>query len=183
MTDLQLTERMRSGDEAALQEIIKKYGRLVTGIASGIFESDTDIEEIRSDTFFKLWRARHDIDTDRKSLKNYICMIARSCISDKLRYMNRIKRQEVIPKAENDLGIELNYEDKEARELNRNTVIACISTMPSPDKQVFIDRYYFNMPVKDIAKHEHLSEKKVENILYRGRKRLKEALLKGGILL
>ena len=63
------------------------------------------------------------------------------------------------------------------------TAKTMVFTMIFLDKEVFIDRYYFNMPVKDIAKREGLKEKKVENILFRGKKKLKEALLKGGILL
>ncbi|MBR6101301.1 MAG: sigma-70 family RNA polymerase sigma factor [Ruminococcus sp.] len=183
MTDEQIIDRMKGDDTGALDEAMRQYGGLVTGIAKKLLDDPADWEEVKADTFFKLWRYRFDIDPERRSLKGFICMIAKSCISDKLRYHNRIKRQEVIPPEENDLGIDVDYENNAAKKLNQQIIIACISTMTSPEKEVFIDRYYFNMPVKDIAKREGLKEKKVENILFRGKKKLKEALLKGGILL
>lgn len=183
MTDRQIIEKMKCGDTSALDEALRLYGRLVESIAEKLLENRSDREEVVDDTFFKLWRYRFDIDPERRSLKGFICMLAKSCIADKLRYQNRIKRQEVIPLAENDIGVDVDYENAAAKKLNQQLIIGCISTMRSPDKEVFIDRYYFNMPIKDIAAREGISVKKVENTLYRGKKKLREALEKGGVLL
>ena len=62
-------------------------------------------------------------------------------------------------------------------------IAKCISSMDSPAREIFIDRYYFGMTVNTIAQRYDLKTKKVENTLAREKKRLKEALLKGGIIL
>ena len=55
--------------------------------------------------------------------------------------------------------------------------------MPSPEKEIFIDRYYFELPVKEIAKRRGVREKKVWNILLRRKQQLVKELTKGGIIL
>ena len=162
---------------------MQSYSSLVGSIVGRYLADSSDREEAVSDTFYKLWRYRSVIDTERSSLRSFVCTVAKSCALDKLRSINRIKRQEAIPPAENDIGIDVDYDDAAAREHNHRLIAECVSSMPSPDREVFVDRYYFNMPVKDIAKKEGLKEKKVEHILSKGRLRLKEALIKGGILL
>ena len=62
-------------------------------------------------------------------------------------------------------------------------IAKCVSSMSSPAREIFIDRYYFKMSVKTIAERYDLKPKKVENTLAREKKRLKAALLKGGIII
>ena len=183
MTDKDILALLKSGDTRGLEEAVNKYRGLVESIASKMLENSSDCEEAVSDTFFKLWRYREAIDPDRRSFKGFLCMVAKSCAADKLRSLNRIKRQEPIPLAENDIGIDVDYEHEAAREQNHRLIAQCVSSMPSPDREVFIDRYYFNMPIKDIAEKEGLSESRIGHILSRGKQKLKEALIKGGILL
>lgn len=182
MTDEQIVEMLHKSDTAGLEAAIDRYGRLVESIAVRMLESRSDCEEAVSDTFFKLWRYRKEVDLERSSLKGFICMLAKNCVTDRLRYNNRIKRREVIPPEENDLGIDVDYENAEAKRLNQMLIIECVSTMPSPEKEVFVDRYYFNMPIKDIADREKLDRRAVEAHLRKGKRRLREALLKGGVL-
>lgn len=59
----------------------------------------------------------------------------------------------------------------------------CVRSMRHPDREIFIERYYYRLSVKEIALRHGLSPKKTENILYRGKKKLEEALIKGGIIL
>ena len=181
--DRELIDGLRQDNINAFNDAVRKYKKLVESLSAELLDNVTDREEVVNDTFFKLWRCRYQLDPERGSLQNFVCTLARSCIFDRLRYNNRIKRREVISREENDIGLDVDYENAAARELNHKVIIECISTMPSPNKEVFIDRYYFNMPIKDISEREGLKIKKVENILYRGKKRLKKALIKGGVML
>ena len=51
-----------------------------------------------------------------------------------------------------------------------------------PDRSIFILRFFYFEKVKSIALKLNLDEKKVENILYRSKSKLKEELIKGGII-
>ena len=115
LTDQEILKLMKSDDTRGLEEAMAKYSALVGSIAAKMLDSPSDCEEAVSDTFFKLWRYRLVIDTERRSFKGFLCMVAKSCASDKLRSLNRIKRQEVIPPEENDIGIDVDYEDAAAK--------------------------------------------------------------------
>lgn len=183
MTDEQIVSRLHRSDTSGLEAAMERYGGMVEGIARRMLESRSDCEEVVSDTFFKLWRYRTEIDTDRSSLKTFISLLAKNSVTDRFRYNNRIKRKEVIPPEENDLGIDVDYDNAEAKRINQDIIIRIVSAMPSPDKEVFVDRYYFNMPLEDISRREGIRLRTVESILSRGKRRLREALLKGGVIL
>ena len=74
-------------------------------------------------------------------------------------------------------------ENQAARSINLDIIKSCVRAMPSPDREIFIDRYYYEMSVKEIALRRGVKEKKVWNILARRKEALKKALIKGGIML
>lgn len=57
-----------------------------------------------------------------------------------------------------------------------------VDNFKEPDRSIFILRYFYFEKVKEIASKLNLSEKKVENILYPSKTKLKEKLIKGGII-
>ncbi len=180
MTDEKLLSLMRRNDESALTALMDKYKRLVEYIAAKMLSSESDREEAVMDTFYKVWNARDKIDTGRMSLKGYISMTAASCTVDKLR---RVTKGEQVDPLEDDLQLDLDLETEAARSINLDIVKSCIREMPSPDREIFIDRYYYEIGVKEIAERHGLKEKKVWNILARRKAALKKALIKGGIIL
>ncbi len=180
MTDEKMLLLMCSGDEEGLKYAMSAYSRLVYSIAAGILSSEEDRAEVVNDTFYKVWRARRDIDLNRASLKAYIAMVARSCALSKLR---QVRQCEPLPDNESDLGIDVDFSSDESARLNEKIIAECISGMPSPEREIFISRYYFEKPIAEIARELGLKEKRVEYLLYKGRRRLRTALIKGGILL
>lgn len=183
MTDEKLLTLMQLGDSSALDELMDKYKPLVGFIISRSVGSAADVEEAVQDTFYKVWKNRHDIDISRRSLKGYVSMVAKSCAEDKRRSLSRLPAQEDISDKENDLGIDIDYADETAKRENMRIIAECITEMPSPDREIFIGRYYFRLPVKEIAERYGLKPKKVENILARRKKRLAKELIARGIIL
>lgn len=179
MNDEQILIKLKA-DDGGLEAAKEKYSKLVYRICSGFLSSSDDAEEAAADCFIRLWQGRHEIDTQKSSLKTYICMLARHSAIDKARGMDK---KETIPLEENDLGIDVDYEDEASKRINMRIIAQCVSSMPSPEREIFIDRYYFKKPIKEIAESCSLSPKKVENTLARGKKKLKAALLKGGIII
>lgn len=180
MTDEKITALLRGDDEKGLTAAMSKYTRLVKSIAAAMLTNEEDIEEVASDTFYKLWKNRREIDLARGSLKNYICMIGRSCTINKLRTLSAT---EPLPDDERDLGVEADFSDPGAAEHNRRIIAECIRSMPSPDREVFIGRFYYSLTYAEIARRCGITESRVEYILHKRKRSLREALLKGGILL
>ena len=167
-------------DNGGLEEAKKKYSSLVMQICRGFLINNDDAEEACADCFIRLWETRRQFDAAKSSLKTYICMLARHAAIDKARTLDK---HETEPFDDNDLGIDVDYEDEAAKRINMQVIAKCVSSMSSPAREIFIDRYYFKMSVKTIAERYDLKPKKVENTLAREKKRLKAALLKGGIII
>ncbi len=171
---------MQQGDEGALDILIKKYKALVSYIVSGAVSGSADREEAVNDTFYKVWKNRESIDPARSSLKTYISITAQSCAIDKRRSLSA---RQTVDIEENDIGFEVDYEHEAAKKINMQIIADCIKSMKSPDREIFIDRYYYRLSVKEISKRRGVSEKKAENILYRRKKQLAKELLSRGIIL
>ena len=180
MTDERIVGLMYGGDERGLDEAVSKYGRLVRSIAAGMLGSKEDQEEVVSDTFYKVWRNRADIDLNKGSLKAYVCTVARSCTLDKLRTLTCT---EPLPEEERDLGVEADFSTESSAEHNRRLIAECIRSLPSPDREVFIFRFYYSLSYAEIAARTDIPESKIRSLLQRSKRRLRQALIKGGILL
>ncbi len=186
MTDEELLGRMRADDQKAFETVMQKYRRYVEYIAGRMINTESDREEAVMDTFYKVWNKRNEIDLNKMSLKSYISMTASSCTVDKLR---RITKGAPVDPIEDDLELELDLEldldleDESARRINLDIIKKVVQAMPSPDREIFIDRYYFELDVKEIAKRRNVAEKKVWNILSRRKAKLRKELIKGGVTL
>ena len=74
-----------------------------------------------------------------------------------------------------------NTEETAAADWLRDTVAEAVAELDEPACSIFRKRYYDLCSVKEIAAHLNLPEKKVENILHRGRKRLRAILAEKGV--
>ena len=183
MTDEEILALMQQNDTSALDALMERYKTLVSYIISQSVRGSADIEEAVQDTFFKVWRNRSSIDTEKRSLKGYISMVAKSCAEDKRRSTARFADTDDISEKENDLGIDIDYEDEAAKKVNMRIIAETIREMPSPEREIFIERYYFRLTIRDIAEKHNIKPKKAENILSRRKKKLGKELMKKGIIL
>jgi len=60
---------------------------------------------------------------------------------------------------------------------------AFLHTLDQQSRILFVERYWYAKPVKEIAYERHYSESKVKSILFRTRKKLKAYLEQEGIVL
>lgn len=170
----------------AFKMIIDSYGTLVRSISFNLLTgfSREDIDDNISEIFFEIWKS---LDNVKKSLniKAYIVGITKKCTYD---YLSKSCAEKTayggdISDFENDLGIDLDMETEMSAKANSLIIADVINSMSSPDKEVFIRRYYYFERIKSIASNMKISEKKVENILYRRKEMLKKELIERGIVL
>ncbi|MGN1032420.1 MAG: RNA polymerase sigma factor [Intestinibacter sp.] len=178
-----VTSLLKKSPEEGLRMAIDIYGPAVKTICTNILSNleKEDVEEAISDTFFKLWKNIDNFQINKdKSLKRYIYAIARNVCFDKLRSLNL--NSSLFDIDENNLGISVNMEDEYAKIHNEKIIKEILDKFKEPDRSIFILRFFYFEKVKSIALKLNLDEKKVENILYRSKRKLKEELIKGGII-
>lgn len=176
MDDREIIKLYNCRSEDALLETEKKYGKLVSFIIGRLIKNQLDVEECTNDTYLGVWFTIPQKTPD--NLKAYILKIARN---------QALKKYEHIHAAKRDIDMCLPYEELsnylakvggenwENNEL-KDIVEDFLESLQKPHRQVFVLRYWYFMSVKEIMKCCNMSKSKVETILFRTRKKLREQL-------
>lgn len=182
MTDRQLCKLLKEEPEKGLREIMRLYGGALYTICANILYGapQEDLEETVSDVLFFVWKSRDNFrENQGTSFKSYCYGIARKTALARRKKMSGLK--ELIPLQEDMVeGQESVFSELERKE-EEQVLHQVVDELEEPERSVFILRYFYFFRVKEIAKRLEISDKKVENCLYRGKQRLRDALVKRGI--
>lgn len=183
MNDQELLSLLRKHPEQGIHKLMALYGGAIATICRNFLYdcSEEDVEEAIADTVIHFWKNLNKFELkENYSLKSYLYAIARNVARD----LRRKQRKEDIFSME-ELSLELPSEYHLENEIERRRCEAalhtCLEGMKEPDKSVFLYRYFYGYKVKDIAELLALSSKQVENILFRGKDKLRKDLLERGI--
>lgn len=182
MTEQELLILLKADTEKGLRELIKAYGAAFHTICKNILRdfSEEDIEEVISDILVGIWKSKEHFDESREvSFKSYCYGIARKIALKKRRGCR--KNGEVIPLNEDMLEDSYNLEKQLEKEEEERILSEVMINTEEPLRTIFILRYFYFYKVKEIAALLKISNKKVENYLYRGKKVIKRELLKRGV--
>ncbi len=182
MNERELLELLGKNPDKAITIIIEEHGQGVHTICKSILRdfSTEDIEEVEADTYYKLWRNRQRLRLDdTHSLKSYLYAIARNAAID--RYRQRKAADLPFEDGLEELLMdETCVEDEAIGRVISQLLHEVIAGLGEPDCDVFFGKYFLFLKNREIAARLNLTEKKVENILYRGKEKLRKALLERG---
>ena len=185
MEDAQIVELYWQRQEQAIQATDQKYGTYCQTIAYNILYNREDAQECVSDTYLAAWK---NMPPHRpKILSTFLGKITRRISLTRWVRANRQKRGGgEVPLALEELSgcipsgetVENALERKElAKLLNR-----FLAELPEAERDVFVSRYWFLAPVKQIAQQFGISESKVKSMLFRTREKLRCRLTQEGLL-
>lgn len=181
MDDKELLALLIDCPADGVRAAISLYGGIAKAAAIRILGSGhPDIEECVADTFIKLWKNVKASEPSFNGIKAYISVIARNTAIDA--YRKNKTRPSALPLEDAVLELDYNLEDEYERAQNAKIVKESVESLPEPDRTIFFRRYFFAERVKDIALSAGMDIKKVENILYRGKKKLEQDLLERGVI-
>ena len=166
-------------DESAIQETQQKYGPYLLKIAYQILSSREDSEESVNDTYLKAWGSMppHRPGT----LRTYLGKITRQLSIDRLRGRDRVKRRASeyalsLSELEECVSAGDTTQEQVDLRLLAQSIQRFLSALPPEARTVFVERYYYLDPVRDIAQHHGFTQSKVKSLLYRTRQGLKRHL-------
>ena len=184
MEDRQIVELYWQRAEEAIPATAAKYGAYCRTIANNILANEEDAEECVNDTWLEAWNSMPD---NRPTLLGaYLGKLTRWLSLSRLRERGRLKRgggetslaldelAEVISDG-SDIQREL-----EIRELNA-AVRVFLKSLEETEREMFLSRYWFLLPVKEIAARFGFSPNKVSTLLYRTRRKLQSYLKEEGL--
>jgi len=175
MLDILTLTAVRNGDEAAFEQLIRKYTPYVAVVIRAVgngYINEEDVEELTSDVFFALWQ--NSGKPSPLKLKEYLGQVARNKTKNKLRSL-----KEELP-LEDDWLAEPHETliDKLTEDEERKAVRSAVRSMQEPDREIFLRHYYLLQTVATIASEMQMGESGVKHRLARGRLKLKAILVK-----
>ena len=161
-------KRLKHREEDALAWFIDRYTAYVSTIVSNILgpaAASADLEAIASDVFFAFWTHAKEIRPGKA--KAYLGSIARNKAKESTRKTGR-----ELPLEDDMLVISSGTPERELEKREQAAYIRkAVLALREPEREIFLRYYYFyQMCIRDSVKTK----------LFRGRKKLKEVLEKGG---
>ena len=173
-TEKNFISRLKKQKEDALEYIMNHYGGLVHGISYQILGhiSHQAVDECVNDILLLIWQRAHQFDGDTQDFKKWVGMITKYKAID---YYRALEKQKTREQYNEQIISEQSIPDLQAAFLQkeqRNELLVAISGLPEIDRDIFIMKYFLNIPSNDIAEALQLSVTAIDNRLSRGRKKL-----------
>jgi RNA polymerase sigma-70 factor (ECF subfamily) len=181
--DVELVERVKAGDLAAFEQLMRQYERQIFRISLQITQNREDAEDIVQDTFFKAFQK---IDQFQGNSKFYTWLV-RIAVNESLMRLRKRKAQKTVSMDEEiqtDEGSiprdfadwmpnpEQNYSQAELADILRRT----IQGLPPGFRAVFVLRDIDGLSTEETAQALKLSVPAVKSRLLRARLQLRERL-------
>ncbi len=184
MKDSDIIDLYFARKEEAITVTSEKYGNYCYTVAYNILHNGEDSEECVSDTWLGAWNSIPPQKPNR--LSAYLGKITRNLSLNRCKKHNAQKRglgETPLVFSELEDCISDNQTPETAFELAAVTEVInkFLYANDIQKRNIFIRRYFYFYPIKDIAKAYGISESKVASLLFRMRNELKNFLIKEGI--
>ena len=185
MTDRDLLALYTAHDERAVAETDARYGKLLRQTARRILGSKEDAEEIVNDVLMRAWRCIPEEPPEK--LLPYLTVMTRNLATNRLdRYTAKRRQGERSPAVLDELSECLaapeSVDDAVDQRLLAEAVQRFLHTLPEDARAVFLLRYYYVLPLADIAAQRGIGLSRVKVLLMRTRKKLRAYLEQEGFL-
>lgn len=185
MEDTQIIELYWQRSEQAITETAQKYGSFCLTIATNILSLREDAEECVNDTYHQAWNA---IPPQRPvRFQPWLGRIVRNIAINLWNKNHAQKRyagmdallhelEDCIPASQT---VQQALDERELATLLENWLY----TLSQEDRRLFLQRYWYGVPLQELAAAQGVAPNKLTGRMYRLRKALQSTLEKEGILL
>ena len=184
MDDEKIADLYWARSERAVTETEAKYGRYCRHIARNILRDACDAEECVNDTYMGAWSS---MPTHRpKHLVPYLGKLTRWLALNRLRDNGTARRGGgELALAIDELSETLDSGIDTHSELEFKELVCALhrllGTLGDEERDIFLARYWYAAPIKEIAKRFGCTEGRVKTLLHRTRGKLYSALEKEGL--
>ena len=185
MDDSKIVELYWQRDESAIEATAHKYGRYCHYIAYQILQDEEDSRECVNDTYHQAWNA---IPPQRPvRFQPWLGRIVRNIAINLWNKNHAQKRyagmdallhelEDCIPASQT---VQQALDERELATLLENWLY----TLSQEDRRLFLQRYWYGVPLQELAAEQGVAPNKLAGQMYRLRKALQSTLEKEGILL
>ena len=175
-----ILRKLKRKDPAGPDALMERYIPYVSTVVWNILRTAMtaeDAEEVVSDVFLAVWDQADDLKAG--CVKAWLGSVARHKAKNKLRQLGKDLplEEDVLELPDGDTPAQ-RVESREEAELVRQAV----TSLPEPDREIFLRHYYYAQTVREISSCMNLNESTIKTKLRRGRMKLKEILTRRGAL-
>ena len=184
MDDAIIVDLYWQRSDQAVPETIRKYGGYCRAIAQNILTNREDAEECVNDTWLGAWNSMPE--NRPQHLAPYLAKLTRWLSLNRLDERKSLKRgggetslalEELSETLDSGADVQRTLERKElADAVNR-----FLETLAVPERRVFLARYFYLLPIKEITARTGFSQGKIKSMLLRTRRRLLRFLKEEGL--
>lgn len=185
MNDLQIIELYFRRDEKALQETAIKYGGFCYNMAFNILSIHEDAEECVNDTYLRTWESIPPEEPN--CFKSWLARVVRNTSLDLWRKNHRKKRyagiEVLFDELEECIHSYANVEEEIEGKSLTMLLNKWLADLAQADRILFMRRYWYGEPLKNLAKSYKTTPADIANRMYRLRQKLKTELEKEGVII
>lgn len=180
MDDSKIVDLYWARSDSAIAETAKKFGAYCRTIAYNVLQNPEDSDECVNDTYMRAWNSMPD--KRPPALAPYLGRITRNLALSRVADKNRLKRgggevalalDELNECTASAYSLEREVENRElAAALNR-----FLAQLTETERALFVSRYWFLAPVRELSKKFGFSESKTASMLHRTRSKLRRFLI------
>lgn len=182
MDDSMIIEMYWNRNENAIEETNKKYGSYCFAIANNILNSKEDSDECVNDTWLRTWNVIPPKKPDR--FRIFLARITRNLSFDKYKSRHTSKRNGemlyILDELSECVSGGNTTDDEINMKLLSESINSFLNTVSERDRAVFLRRYFYAMPVAEIADKMDITANNASAILSRLRNKLREHLTREG---
>ena len=184
MEDEKIIDLYWERSETAISETSEKYGRYCHYIANNILHNDEDAGECVNDTYWGAWKAMPPQRPNR--LSTFLGKITRNISLNRFKQYTTEKRgfgqTELVLSELEDCIPAVDTIEQATDEMDLvESINRFLNAQQEIKRNIFVRRYWYLSPIKEIADQYGMSESKTASILFRLRNELKLHLEKEGI--
>ncbi len=171
--------KIATGDRNALAKLYDRYSRVIYAIAWKSLNSVEDCEEVVLDVFTQIWRIADRFDINKGTAEQWIFMLARSRILDRLRKLQQLDGVDRAVACAQGIDLpSISVDPIEAVELDerRQLVLAALAKIPPEQLEAIELAYYQGLTHAEIAAQTGLAVGTVKTRLRLGLSKLRVAL-------
>lgn len=173
MSDVELLEHIKQGDESAFRNLIEKYEPKVASIVIRMLGNTPEAEDVGQETFIRFFESLENFRGD-SGIGTYLSRIA---INLSLNELKRRKRRSFFSLGSQDKHLELEDENSRFEKHDaKQTVDLALRKLDDKFRAVIILRLIEGYSTEETAKILNLPIGTVLSRLARGQKKLKEII-------
>lgn len=186
MSDTEIIDQLKQGNEAAFRKLVDHYQKLVVNTCFGMVHNHEDAEDIAQDVFVEVYRSVEHFRADAK-LSTWLYRIA---VNRSLNHIRDNKKHKWFQSFENEVEaknrqltqLESSKADQPGFELeNKQRAVIlheAINSLPENQKVAFTLSKYEELSYQEISEVMDMSVSSVESLLFRAKKNLQKKLHK-----